>query len=57
MMKFACALAITAATALGKDLQETSLLDYQYMQYTALFNKHTHSIAEYDDRMKQFGKT
>jgi len=27
------------------------------MQYSALFNKHTHSLAEYNDRMVQFGKT
>ena len=27
------------------------------MQYTALYNKHTHSLAEYNDRMMHFGKT
>ena len=36
---------------MAKDLQDTTLLDYQYMQYTALFNKHTHSLSEYNDRM------
>ena len=56
-MKFASALSLFASLALSKDLQETSLLDYQYMQYTALYNKHTHSLAEYNDRMMHFGKT
>jgi hypothetical protein len=56
-MKFAIALAAVAAVVSAKDLQLTSQLDYQYMQYSALFNKHTHSLSEYNDRMLQFGKT
>ena len=43
-MKFALALTLSASFALGKNLQDPVLLDYQYMQYTALFNKHTHSL-------------
>ena len=42
---------------IARDLQTTSLVDYQYMQYAALFNKHTHSLQEYNDRMMQFGET
>lgn len=56
-MKFTIALAAVAAMVAAKDLQQTSLLDYQYMQYAALFNKHTHSLSEYNDRMKEFGKS
>lgn len=56
-MKFATALSVVAACAMGKNLQENTHLDYQYMQYAALFNKHTHSLSEYNDRMVQFGKT
>lgn len=56
-MKFALALSVAAACGIAKELQSTSQLDYQYMQYTALFNKHTHSLPEYNDRMQQFGKT
>ena len=53
-MKYVLAMAMTAIAAFAKDLQDTTLLDYQYMQYAAQFNKHTHSLSEYDDRMKQF---
>ena len=56
-MKFAIALSLAASLSLGKQLQETSLVDYQYMQYTALYNKHTHSLSEYTDRMAEFAKT
>lgn len=56
-MKFELALSLVAAIASGKELQRTSKLDFQYMQYTALFNKHTHSLAEYNARMLSFGKT
>ena len=27
------------------------------MQFAALFNKHTHSLSEYNSRMQEFGKT
>ena len=55
-MKFVVAAAVAATCALAKPLQEASSLDYQYMQYTALFNKHSHSLAEYNQRMTEFGK-
>jgi len=56
-MKFAIAVAVAATCAIAADLQATSVLDFQYMQYAALFNKHTHSLDEYNQRMKEFGKT
>ena len=56
-MKFSIALALAAATGYAEDLQKTSVTDYQYMQYAALFNKHTHSLDEYNTRMLEFGKT
>ena len=56
-MKFAIALSVAATCALGRDLHETSMLDYQYMQYCALFNKHAHDLEEYNKRMLEFGKT
>lgn len=56
-MKFAIALSVVATCALGRDFHETSMLDYQYMQYCALFNKHAHDLEEYNKRMLEFGKT
>ena len=56
-MKFAIALSFAASFALGRDLHETSMLDYQYMQYCALFSKHAHDLEEYNKRMLEFGKT
>lgn len=56
-MKFAIAVAVAATCAFAADLQDTSVLDYQYMQYAALFNKHTHALDEYNKRMHEFGKT
>ena len=56
-MKFAIALSVAACCAVGKELQDTSVLDYQYMQYCALFNKHAHDLSEYNKRMLEFGKT
>lgn len=59
-MKSVIALALVGATAAAYvpvDIMDPSLLDYQYMQYAALFNKHTHSLAEYNMRMHEFGKT
>ena len=56
-MKFVIAVAAAATCALAKTLQTPSSLDYQYLQFASLFNKHTHSLDEYNDRMTEFGKT
>jgi len=56
-MKFAIALSVAAVCGLAKPLQDASNLDYQYMQFTALFNKHAHSLDEYEKRMQEFSKT
>lgn len=56
-MKFAIALSVVAGSAYARGSVDTSVLDYQYMQYCALFNKHAHDMHEYDKRMLEFGKT
>ena len=57
-MKYTIALATAALSGvLARNMQTDSQIDYQYMQYAALFNKHTHSLKEYNDRMMQFGRT
>ena len=56
-MKFAIALSVAAGFASARSAVDTSVLDYQYMQYCALFNKHAHDMHEYDHRMLEFGKT
>lgn len=56
-MKFAIALSVAATCAFSKPLVEPSITDFQYMQYTALFNKHAHSLHEFETRMHEFAET